>query len=51
MRNPSARGDDLTFQPCAPVISDHWRDWGGEGAAPPTRMAAALKLNQTRRLR
>jgi len=48
MRCPSARGNDLTFRPDAPVLADLWRDWGGEGEEPSTRMAAALALNQSR---
>jgi hypothetical protein len=48
MSYSSARGDDLTFRPDAPVLAELWHDWGGEGEAPPNRMAAALALNQTR---
>jgi hypothetical protein len=51
MSYPSARGDDLTFKPDAPVIADQWRDWGGEGEAPPTRLSAALRLSRTHQFR
>jgi hypothetical protein len=51
MSNAHARGDDLTFKPDAPLTAEEWRDWGGEGEAPPTRMAAAVRLKQTCLLR
>jgi hypothetical protein len=51
MSNASARGNDLSFKLDAPIVADQWRDWGGEGEMPPTRGAAALRLNQILQLR
>lgn len=50
MRCSSARGETLAFNPDAPVNADQWRDWGGSGATPPTRKAAALRLSEMREL-
>ena len=46
MSHPSAREENLAFNPDAPVSGDQWRDWGGSGETPPSRTAAALKLNK-----
>ena len=44
MEQPSVAARELLFHPEAPMSDDLWHAWGGDGPAPPTRGAAAIRL-------
>jgi len=46
LRHGAAVAADLNFRPDDPITADEWRAWGGDGALPPSRAAAAQRLDQ-----
>jgi len=47
LRHGAATAPDLSFRPDDPLDPADWHAWGGDGAPPPSRAAAALRLERS----